>query len=185
MRVSRASLVLLVLAIPASLHAQRRGGSYGGRGDRGPAGGGAMAPAMPSSKNILKESPLRLLLDKQKDLSLTDSQKVTLLARQTELDQALAPALAQLDSSTRDARAERDFRAASDEDRMRMMARMTSIRAIMDNVRAREDSASALAVADLTEQQQPRAKELLEKRREGIRKRESRPSQSPRRPPRT
>jgi hypothetical protein len=151
----------------------RGGGRTGGR--RGaPRDSAGNAPRMLSTQDILKNSPLRLLLDKKKDLALTDMEQADLVNRQFALDQQLLPLLDQVDSAESKARPSGDARSMSEDERRALMEQMRAMRTTMTAIRAQEDSATTAAVATLTAEQRLKANELLRARREDLQKRERR-----------
>src|SRR5205814_3344273 len=86
------ALALALLPVVASAQGGGRYGGMGrGRGGRGAGRDSSMrAPAL-TSDEIMKDSPLRALLDKRKELALTDTQQLQLVNMQGALDIALSP----------------------------------------------------------------------------------------------
>ena len=158
------------------------GGRGGGRRGEARRDSAASESHVLSTQEILKDSPLRLLLDKKKDLALTDAQQADLVNRQFALDQQLSPLLDQLDSAQSKSRTSGDVQSMSADERAALMEQMRAMRTTMTAIRADEDSAATAAVATLSAEQQQKANELTTTRREKLQKRE-RPDGPPRRGP--
>jgi len=187
MRNARLMVLAAALLLPSTVLAQRgggmggmggmgRGGMGGGRrGGRSGGGEGASAPQVPSSDDILKNSPLRLLIDKAKDLSLADSQRTALVNQQAQLDQRLQHLLVTLDS----AKANRprvlsdSERAVGGDQREVAMSGFRMVRSTLGSIRAVEDSAATVAVNAFTDKQRAKAYKLLADRREKLDKQEA------------
>jgi hypothetical protein len=180
-------VLMAALLLPSTVLAQRgggmggmggmgRGGMGGGRrGGRSGGGEGASAPQVPSSDDILKDSPLRLLIDKAKDLSLADSQRTSIVNQQAQLDQRLQHLLVTLDS----AKANRprvlsdSERAGGGDQREAAMSGFRMVRSTLASIRAAEDSAAVVAVNGLSDKQRAKAYKLLAARRDKLDKEES------------
>jgi hypothetical protein len=108
------------------------------------------------------QSPLKLLIDKHKDLKLTDAQVADLKTRESTLKDKSAPTLELADSLIN------QLHSTSSSDDGRSKARFTAsaLGHVIEALRATYDSAGTDAVATLDTEQQPKAKELLEKQKQ-------------------
>ncbi len=146
----------------------RRGGGGGMRGGRG----GAMADAMkfPSASDLQKFNPAQLLVDKRKDLKLTDVQVDSLDALRTRIFERNGDLMARYDSLQREYRpptfdGSRNREQQGPDSAMRAaFAQAQQLRGLADSLVARRaiDVADALAAMQ-SEDQRHRAAELLQK----------------------
>jgi len=112
-----AALALLAMAaLPALLQAQRRG--MGERDVNWNAVTSKKAPPTLTAKDIEELDPLALLVEKKKDLKLTDAQLAALTEAQGKLAADVAPLLARIDSLGKAMRPTTSVQGAEDEARM-------------------------------------------------------------------
>ncbi|MEP6494226.1 MAG: hypothetical protein ABJF01_16205 [bacterium] len=121
------------------------------------------APAI-RVRDIEDQSPLRLLIDKRKDLALTDAQLSQIKDADGKLKEKNAPLYKAVDSLVRELRPPSGTPSADDNSRMRN-ARLGLSEVIAD-VRTNYDASAKDAIALLTPDQQPKANDLVAKQRE-------------------
>lgn len=164
----RRVLAALVL-IPTIVSAQRGGGGGGGgrtRGDPKPdfdAISGKKGGIQLSNRDVEDMSPIKLLIDKRKDLKLSDDQVKGLKDAEAKLKEKNDPSFHALDSLRR--AAQPPLHDATDDDKSRMMEARRMAGAVVSTIRGNYDSALTEALPTLDETQRGRAKELLEKQR--------------------
>jgi hypothetical protein len=160
----RSVAVLALVAVPAVAAAQRSRGSFGGEkeadwkaigGDK--AGGSGIQL---SNGDVEKISPVRLLVDKRKDLKLTDDQLKRIKDLEEQLKGKNQPAFRALDSLRKESKASAK---PSDEDRSRMMGARRGVMTVLGDIRANYEASLKEALALLDESQQKTANELVQK----------------------
>lgn len=121
-------------------------------------------PSGPSlrTRDIEDLNPLKLLIDKRKDLKLTDAQLTAFKDAEGPLKEKNAPLYKSVDSLLRDMRPTGN----SDTDRARMTIARNSMASVLDEIKGNYDAAAKDAVATLDAEQQTKANELLAKQRE-------------------
>lgn len=155
---SRALVVLALLMVPALAHAQRRT-----RGEP-EADWSKIDKAIPrtslklSNKDVENMSPLKFLIDKRKDLQLTDEQLTQYKGLQSNLEQRNAPLLAALDSVRNDMKP--TGRSPEDE-RARMIIARSGLTNLMAAFRASFKASADSALVLLPEAQRKTATQLL------------------------
>ena len=146
------------------------GGGMGGRGGRGGPGGMSRgeAPVNPSGKDVEKQDPVKLLLDKHKKLKLDKTQIARLDTLGVRLRAQNGPFYLRVDSlhKTFKAPSGGGFRSMSDDDRLSMMENRQTLFETLTQVRENNRAARDGAVAVLREPQKQKAYELLEKQLE-------------------
>jgi len=123
------------------------------------------APAV-RTRDLEDMSPIKLMIDKKKDLKLTDAQLSQLKESDNKLKEKNAPLLKAVDSLARDARSN----ARSDEDRARMRNARMSLMTTVGEVRMNYDAAAKEALATFDAEQQTKANELLDKQKQDAEK---------------
>jgi len=170
MRSPAVAVVLLLVLTPALLTAQSRGGRGGGRrgGDQ-PATMAAPTPSagrMPSTRDLEKANPLAHLLDKRRDLALTDAQVEGVKTLQAELAPSMDSLLARYDSLMKVPGARSSFASLSDEQRQQMMGQRIAVADVTDGLQAAYEAAGARALGLLDEgAQREKGAELLARHR--------------------
>ncbi|HEY9228722.1 MAG TPA: hypothetical protein VIP11_18870, partial [Gemmatimonadaceae bacterium] len=152
-------LVFTVLILsPVALFAQRGGGGGGGGRTRGEqradfgavmnanAGGLAL-----SNRDVEEISPLKLLIDKRKDLKLSDDQVKAFKELESKLKDDLRESFRALDSLRRVAAP--PAREPTDEDRSRMMDARRTVSVVVGTIRQKYDAAAQQALPSLDEAQ--------------------------------
>lgn len=160
------ALVALVL-IPTIASAQRGGGTTKGtRGDPKAdfdAIAGKKGGVQLSNRDVEEMSPIKLLIDKRKDLKLSDDQVKGLKDIESKLKEKNDPSFHALDSLRR--AAQPPLHDPSDDDKSRMMNAQRGAGAVVATIRGNYDAALNDALPTLDETQRNNAKELLEKQR--------------------
>jgi hypothetical protein len=161
---SRRLALALIVLLPCIAAAQRGGGARSAadrrpeRMDKGNEPQGALLRA----RDIEDQSPLRLLIDKRKDLKLTDAQLAQVKDAEPKLKTENEPLLKAVDSLVRELRpgnSSDDARAHQRDARIGLMATLAEIR-------TNYDSAAKDVISHLEPDQQSRATELLTKQRD-------------------
>lgn len=116
-----------------------------------------------SNRDVENISPIKLLIDKRKDLKLTDDQLNRLKEFDTKLKEENKDSFQALDSLRR--MAQPPAHEPNDDDRSRMMTGRRLIAATVATIREHYDAALKDALPLLDEGQQKTANELLDKQR--------------------
>ncbi len=171
MRPTKIALLSLVL-VPAVALAQR-GGSGGSGRVRGEAKTDwnavrdANKGAIKLSKGDLENvSPIKLLIDKKKDLKLSDDQVNKLKELEGKLKETNEPSFNALDSLKRAALPPLRSGEPTDEERDRMTTARRAIGAVVGTIRGNYESSAKDAMSILDETQQKTAADLLAKQKE-------------------
>jgi len=114
-------------------------------------------------RDLEDQSPLHLLIDKRKDLNLTDAQLSQLKDAEEKLKEKNAPLYKSADSLIR---ATRLTSTSSDGDKSRAQSARNTMTEVIKTLNESYDGARKDAVALLDAQQQPKANELLDKQKE-------------------
>jgi len=115
-------------------------------------------------RDIEDQSPLKLLIDKRKDLKLSDAQVSQLKDSETKLRDVNAPLFKAVDSLIKDMR----FGSGSPSDQARAKVRdaRTGLMDVLSQLKGNYDAPVTAALAQFDAEQQTKAKELLEKQRQ-------------------
>ena len=155
-------LALLAILVPSLAHAQRRG--MGERDVNWNTVAAKKAPPTLAAKDVEELDPLALLLDKRKDLKLTDAQVAALTAAHGTLTATVAPPLARIDSLGKAMRPTTTLQGAEDEARM-VIARDAAGSAVRE-VQQAYGAALEAALPGLEPAQQEAARKQLDKQQE-------------------
>jgi len=158
------SLVLAtLLLIPSVAVAQRGSGSQAAKKtelfDNDPVPQGPTLRA----RDIADQSPLKLLLDKHKDVKLTDAQTQQLKDAQKQLEERNEPLLKAVDSLVHTMRTNG---SPTPDEENRIRTSRVALMSVLEQVRTSYDSAGKAAITSLTTDQQPKATELVTKQRD-------------------
>lgn len=168
MRPTKVALLSLVL-VPSVALAQRGGGVRSPRGVPD-ADWNAVTNAnkgVKLSKGDLENvSPIKLLLDKKKDLKLSDDQVNKLKELEGKLKETNEPSFKALDSLKRLAQPPLHSGEPKDDERDRMMTARRSLGAVVGTIRGNYEASAKDAMAILDETQQKTAGDLLTKQKE-------------------
>jgi hypothetical protein len=118
-------------------------------------------------RDLEDQSPLHLLIDKRKDLNLTDAQLSQLKDAEEKLKEKTAPTLKSADSLIR---ATRLTASSSDAEKSRAQSARGTLMEVVKTLNESYDAARKDAVALLDAQQQPKANEMLDKQRQDAEK---------------
>jgi hypothetical protein len=154
-------LVALIL-VPSLVAAQRRTGGFGkteGPNYDGP--GINNAGLQLSNGDVENMSPIKLLIDKRKDLKLADDKVKQIKDLESKLKETVQPSFKALDSLRREMRGS----GKGDDDRSRMMSARGHVMTVVTDIRTAYDAALKEALPLLDEEQQKRANELLDKQK--------------------
>jgi hypothetical protein len=154
--------LLAVVSWPTLVEAQRRG--MGERDVNWNAVAAKKAPPTLAAKDIEELDPLALLVEKKKDLKLTDAQLAALTEAQGKLAADVGPALARIDSLGKAMRPTTSVQGAEDEARM-VIARDAAGGAVRE-VQQRYAAAAEAVMPLLEPPQQEAARKQLEKLQE-------------------
>jgi hypothetical protein len=126
------------------------------------------APPNPSAKDVEKQDPVKLLLDKRKKLKLDKAQIAQLSTIGAKLREQNAPLYARVDSLHKTFRAPSGggMRRGSDDDRAGMMENRQTLFATLQQVQEHNHAARTEAVALLKDAQKAKAYDLLEKQQQ-------------------
>jgi hypothetical protein len=113
-------------------------------------------------RDLEDQSPVHLLIDKRKDLKLTDAQLAQLKDSEEKLKEKNAPLFKTADSLIRSTRL---TSASSDADKSRAQSSRGSLLELIKTLNETYDSARKEAVALLDTDQQSKANELLDKQK--------------------
>ena len=118
-------------------------------------------------RDLEDQSPLHLLIDKRKDLNLTDAQLSQLKDAEEKLKEKNAPTYKSADSLIR---ATRLTASSSDAEKSRAQSARGTLMEVIKTLNESYDAARKDAVALLDAQQQPKANEMLDKQRQDAEK---------------
>jgi hypothetical protein len=159
-----------VLLVPALAFAQSRGGR--GMGGSKEADWNEVTKDIPkgptiSGKDFAEASPLAMLLDKKKDLKLTEAQVGSITEAETKLQSDNAARFAIVDSLKK---AMKPSIAPTAEDEARVALSREAMMGVVRDIRGSFDAASKASVGSLDADQQKKAEELLGKHAEKMQK---------------
>jgi hypothetical protein len=139
--------------------AQRGGGSRATKRD--PMFEKDNSPQGPSlrPRDLEDQSPLKLLIDKRKDLKLTDPQFDALKANEKQLKDKNAPFLKAVDSLVHELKPPLN---ETDESRMRMRDARESLNDALKSINGNYDASAKEALATFDAEQQKKAGEMLD-----------------------
>ena len=164
-----ARIALLSLALLPSVALAQRGGSGGSSRTRGEKSAdwnsveNANKGVKLSKGDLENISPIKLLIDKKKDLKLSDEQLSKLKELEGKLKETNEPSFKALDSLKRAAQPPLRAGDPSDDERDRMTMARRGLSAVVGTIRGNYESSAKDAMAILDETQQKTATELLAK----------------------
>jgi hypothetical protein len=157
-----------LLSTPLTLVAQRGGGGGRTRGEQRADFGSVMkanAGGLALTNGEVEDmSPIKLIIDKRKDLKLNDDQVKSFKALETKMKEDVRDSFKALDSLRRVAAP--PAREPNDEDRSRMMEARRTASMVVGTIRQKYDATLQQALTSLDENQKKSANELLEKQRQ-------------------
>jgi hypothetical protein len=164
----KVAVLSLLITLPAVSAAQGKRGSFGRDAepnwDELSKGGGGLQL---SNKDVENISPLKLLIDKRKDLKLTDDQLAKLKDIDGKLKEQNTSLFKMLDSLRKETR---PSARQSDEDRTRMMAARREVMGVVKDIRTNYDASLTTALPVLDESQRTTADGLIQKNNEDAEK---------------
>jgi len=166
----------VLLLVPTSTEAQRRGGGGFGR-DEGAnySGPGLTASGLQLSNGDVENiSPIKLIIDKRKDLKLSDDKVKQLKDLESKMKEKVQPSFKTLDSLRREMRGS----GRGEEDRAKMMNARGQVMTVVTEIRTTYDAtlkdalplldeAQQKAVGDLVDKQRAEAEEMLKEKLSG------------------
>ena len=161
----RRLLIAALLLVPSIGVAQRGGGRT--QADRKtPLFDKEEMPKGPTLRvrDVEDQSPLKLLIDKRKDLKLTDSQVAQLKDSETKLKDVNAPLLKAVDSLLRDMK--NGSGTPTDQARAKVRDARSGLMDVLKDVRTNYDASLKDVLAQLDADQKTKANELVEKQRQ-------------------
>jgi hypothetical protein len=159
----RSLAIAITVSIPALALAQRGGGGRT-RGDQMADFSNMNGATIKlSNKDLENISPLKLLIDKRKDLKLTDDQLAKLKEREDKLKESMKPSFGALDSLRRIAAPA--GRTADEGDKARMMDTRRQFTLVITGIRSQYDDAANEVIAGLDAPQQKQATDLVQKQK--------------------
>jgi hypothetical protein len=167
MSARRLSLVAVLLVVPTILSAQRTRGGSSRSSERGKMDldtAGVRKSGILSTKDLQKENMVAFVLDKKKDLKLSDDEVNALKAINDHLKDTVSAPMNSLDSIASRLRRSGDF-APSEGDRT--AARLIATQRIAE-VHSQYDAFLKEALSKLTEEHQKVANDLIEARRKEL-----------------
>jgi hypothetical protein len=120
------------------------------------------APPNPTAKDVEKQDPVKLLLDKHKKLELDKTQFAELSTIGAKLREQNSPLYLRVDSLHKTFKSG-GMRGGSDDDRATMMENRQTLFATLARVQEHNHRARTEAIALLTDSQKAKAYDLLEK----------------------
>jgi hypothetical protein len=168
--ITRRFAVLALVLIPALASAQRGGGGRGGSGGFGKKDeadwnslGRGNAGLQLSNRDVENISPIKLLIDKKKDLKLSDDQVKRLKDLESTLKDKNDGPFKALDSLRRETR---NTGGSADEARARMMSTRQGVMSTVATIRGNYEGSLKDAMPVLDDTQQKTATELVAKQAE-------------------
>lgn len=161
-------VVAALLLTPVVAIAQRGGGGGRTRGDQRADFGAVMnansGGLSLSNRDVEDISPIKLLIDKRKDLKLSDDQVKAFKDLESKMKDESRESFRALDSLRRAAAP--PAREPNDEDRSRMMEARRTALAVVGTIRQKYDATLQLALPTLDENQRKSADALLDKQKQ-------------------
>jgi len=156
--------VAALLLVPAISLAQRGGRTQADR--KTPLFDKEEMPKGPTLRvrDIEDQNPLKLLIDKRKDLKLSDAQVSQLKDSETKLKDVNAPLFKAVDSLIRDMR--NGSATPSDQSRTKVREARSGLMDVLSQLNGNYETPVKEALAQFDAEQQTKAKELLEKQRQ-------------------
>lgn len=160
-------LISALVLLPTIALAQRGGGARTGADKYTPMFDKQDMPKGPSLRvrDVEDMNPIKRLVDKRKDLKLTDAQVNQLKDADAKLKQTNEPLLKAVDSLLHDAK-QAGSNANTDEGRAKASQATQALKATVQQISAHYDAAVTEATATFDADQQAKAKEILAKLKE-------------------
>jgi hypothetical protein len=161
---TRRLAIVALLFVPAISLAQRSGRTQADR--KTPLFDKEEMPKGPTLRvrDVEDQSPFKLLIDKRKDLKLSDAQVSQLKDSETKLKDVNAPLFKAVDSLIRDMR--NGSASPSDQSRAKVREARSGLMDVLDQLKGNYDTPVKDALAQFDAEQQTKAKEFLDKQRQ-------------------
>lgn len=161
----RATLLATLLVLPSLVVAQRGARSQADkRTELFDKDSSSRLPPVLRVRDVEDQSPIKLLIDKRRDLKLTEAQLSQLKDSESKLKEKNAPLLRAVDSLARDLRS--GMGSQSDDARSRARNARMGLMTTLSEVRANYDASAKDAVATFDADQQIKATELVDKQKQ-------------------
>src|SRR4051812_26778575 len=162
----KALLLLSFLVLPAASFAQRGGGTRSQADKHTPLMDDKDAPKGPTLRvrDVEDMSPIKRLIDKRKDLKLSDAQLTQLKESETKLKQKDEPLLNTVDSLVHEIKTASSN--SSTEARSRARDATMALHGTLQKIQENYDAAATEATASFDADQQAKSKEILAKLKE-------------------
>jgi hypothetical protein len=151
--------LVLIPAVASGQRSARGGGMGGDKANYGDSRSSASLLQL-SNRDVEEISPIKLIIDKRKDLKLADDRVKQLKDLEGKLKDKNEPSYKALDSLRK---VMRPSGTQTDDERTRMMAARSGVMAAVADIRANYDASAKEALALLDESQQKTANELWQK----------------------
>lgn len=163
---SNALLVIALIALPTVSFAQRGGGTRSRANQNDELMDDKGAPKGPTLRvrDVEDMSPIRRLIDKHKDINLSDAQVDQLKDHQKKLEEKNAPLLKQVDSLLHEIK-QGQFNA-NDVGQTHARQASMALRGVVVQIQDNNDAAATEATGSFSAEQQGKAKEILAKLKE-------------------
>jgi LTXXQ motif family protein len=155
-----ATLLTLPLSVPSIAAAQRSRTQSDRRTELFDKDSTKQSPAL-RVRDVEDQSPIKLLIDKRKDLKLTDAQIAQLKDSEAKLKEKNAPLLKAVDSLVREYRS--GMSSASEEARTRARSARIGLLTNLAEIRTNYDASAKEALGTFDAEQQSKANELIDK----------------------
>ena len=157
-------IAVAVLLLPTLALAQRGGRTQADR--KTPLFDKEEMPKGPTLRvrDIEDQSPLKLLIDKRKDLKLSDAQVTQLKESETKVKDTNAPLLKAVDSLIREIRS--GSASPNDQSRIKVREARSGLMDVLKELNGTYDTPVKDVLTQLDPEQQSKAKELLEKQKQ-------------------
>ena len=162
---SRRLLVVAALLVLPTVVSAQRGRGFGRDEGAQYSGVGSAGGLQLSNGDVEDMSPIKLLIDKRKDLKLADDKVKQLKDIEGKMKEKLEPSLKTLDTLRRDMRPPAGGGRSTDQDRSRSMMARGRVSTVVLEIRTIYDAAYQEALPLFDETQQKAANELVEKQK--------------------
>jgi hypothetical protein len=160
----RLVLGFALLALP-SLTSAQKSRAASGRDKTLMDDAGKNRPSQVTARDLEEQSPIKLLIDKRKDLKLSDAQLTQIKDVESKLKTQNASLYKVVDSVNNEMRPKAGADPMSDEVRARMRNGRQEMMSVIKDIQNNYDAALKEAVGGLNEEQQKKAADLVEKQK--------------------
>lgn len=160
----RLLVISALLALPSLAISQRTRSQADKRTELFDKDSSSRLPPVLRVRDVEDQSPIKLLIDKRKDLKLSEAQLSQLKDSESKLKEKNAPLLKAVDSLARDLRS--GLGSQSDDARSRTRNARMGLMTTLSEVRWNYDASAKDALATFDADQQSKATELLDKQKQ-------------------